>query len=112
MFTSRTITHSFLADDGTAAAGQIRFSLSNRMTNSGQTVMPSQAITVQLDNTGAFSQSLVANDDALTTPTGSTWQVTISLTGAKSEQYFIVVPSAGSGNVDLGTLLPAQAQVE
>lgn len=109
-FTTRTITHAFKNADGTAASGKVTFDLSSRITNSGTTIVPVE-VTATLDATGAMSAALVANDDAATTPAGSQWRVTLRILGAEPETYFITVPSAGSGSVDLGTLLPATPQV-
>jgi hypothetical protein len=108
-FTTRTITHVFTNADGTAASGSITFWLTQRMTNSGTSVMPAQ-ITANLDSNGNLSQSLYCNDDTDTTPTGAQWRVDLRILGAEQESFFISVPS-GSGSVDLGTLLPSSQQV-
>ena len=112
-FTSRTITHTFLNADGTAASGTVAFTLSGRMTNGSTSYMPASKVTATIDGSGDISVSLPANDDTDTAPTGIMWQVTIDVAGAaRTEQYFITVPSSGSGDVDLGSLLPSTSQVQ
>lgn len=112
-FTTRTVTHQFNNADGTAASGTIVFTLTGRMTNGSISMMPSSKVTATLNGSGQLSVSLEANDDAATTPTGVLWQVTIEVAGsARTEQYFVNVPSAGSGNVDLMSLVPQASHVE
>lgn len=112
-FTLVPVTHKFLNPDGSAASGTVRFSLSERMTNSGESIMPAEPITATLDGTGSINQPVPANDDSGTSPAATHWDVTIAITGARSEEYAIVVSSAnGTNPVDLGTLLPNQSQVE
>lgn len=111
-FTSITITHTFLNADGTPASGTVRWSLSGRMTNSTQSIMPSGPKNVSLNGSGVMSVVLPANDDTGTTPIGVEWQVTIAVTGCSEEQYLVTVPhSAPGGTIDLGQLLPQQTQV-
>lgn len=112
MLTTRTITHSFLNADGTTASGRVTFNLSSRITNGTTTVVPVE-VAAQLDASGAISVALVANDDAGTAPAGSTWRCTLRILGiSEEESYAITVPSAGSGAIDLGTLLPGIEQVD
>ena len=111
-FTSITVTHTFLNADGTGAAGNVVWTLQNRMTNSTTSIMPAQPLTSTLNSSGALSQVLPANNDPATTPVGTMWQVTIAVNGCNPEQYAVIVPyNAVGGTVDLGTLLPEQQQV-
>jgi hypothetical protein len=111
-FTTITVTHTFLNADGTGAAGNIVWTLQNRMTNGTTSIMPAQPLTSSLDSSGNLSQALPANNDPATTPIGTMWQVTISINGCSPEQYAVVVPyNAAAGTVDLGSLLPEQQQV-
>lgn len=113
-FTMVPLTHTFLNPDGTPASGSVRFSLSGRMTNGTSTIMPAEPITATLDASGHLSQTVPANDDTATvsTDTYPHWDVTISIAGARTEEYAIVVPSVGGANpVDLFSLIPNQAQV-
>lgn len=105
-----TVTHTFINPDGSNASGTVRFSLSGRMTNGTETIMPSEPVTATLSN-GALSVSLPSNLDpgTVSTDTYPHWDVTINITGARTEEYAIQVPT--SGPVDLMTLIPSQAQV-
>lgn len=109
-FTSRTIVHTFSQADGTTASGEVSFNLPLPMTNDGTTIIPSK-VAASLNGSGAISVLLAANDDPDTLPTGVQWQVTLRIAGADPLEYSITVPSAGSGNVDLGSLLPSAAEV-
>ena len=107
-FTTRTITHTFEAADGSGASGTITFALTKRMTNGTTTIVPSE-ITATLTN-GALSQALTSNQDSGTVPQDSQWRVDfrISTNGAPlTETYYITVPP-GPGSTDLGSLLPQQ----
>ena len=108
-FTQRTLTHTFVNADGTAASGDITFSLTQRMTNTGTTMVPAN-LTANLDASGNLSQALTCNNDAATVPTGSQWRVDLRILGDSEESYFISVPT-GSGSLDLGSLLPGNQQV-
>lgn len=109
-FTVRTITHTFTNADTTAASGTVTFDLTKRMTNGSTTIVPA-TVTGTLNDSGALSVSLTANDDAATAPIGAQWRVTFRILGSDQEQFYVTVPSAGSGNVDLGSLLPSAEQV-
>lgn len=111
-FTSVTVTHQFLNPDGSNATGTVRFSLSGRMTNGTQSIMPAEPITAILSS-GSLSQALPATDDTGTVSSDSEihYDVTINIDGARTEEYAIVVPHATSP-VDLFTLIPSQSQVE
>lgn len=106
-FSTRTITHSFEGADGSAASGSVTFQLSKRMTNGSTTVLPAE-ITANLV-AGALSQVLTANTDTGTIPQDAQWRVDWRISSATgspvTETFWIVVP-AGSGSIDLGTLLP------
>lgn len=106
-FTEATITHTFRNADGTPASGAITFTLTERMTNDGVTIVPAE-ITAALNAEGKLSQKLTANNDPGTIPQDALWRVDWRIQGPPMpESYFITVPSGG-GTVDLGTLLPQQ----
>ncbi len=109
-FTVRTITHTFTNADSTPASGTIEFALTRRMTNGTTTIVPA-VVAGTLNGTGQLSVPLTANDDGGTAPTGAQWRVTFRILGSDVEQFYITVPSAGSGNVDLGSLLASVEQV-
>ena len=109
-FTVRTVTHTYLNADSTPASGKVTFDLAGAMTNGGTTILPSEVV-APLDSTGSFSVSLAGNDDTATVPTGVQWQATVRVLGSEPSTSSITIPSAGTGNVDLGTLLPSAHQV-
>jgi hypothetical protein len=105
-FSTRTIVHTFLNPDGSDGTGSVEFTLTKRMTNSGTSLLPA-SVTSTLSPQGGLSQVLTANNDAGTTPADAQWRVDIRLASDSLETYYITVPT-GTGNVDLGTLLPDQ----
>lgn len=110
-FTARTIVHKFTNADGTPCSGNVTFTLDSRMTNGGETRIPG-TLTTGLDGSGNLSvANIAANDDPDTVPSGARWQVTVNIAGVDPDEYSITVPAAGSGSLDLGTLLPTGQQV-
>lgn len=105
-FSQTTITHTFTNADGTPASGIVEFVLSKRITNGSTTIIPA-SVSAPLDATGHLSQTLTANDDPGTVPIDSQWRMDLRLQGADVETFWITVP-AGTGTVDLGSLLPQQ----
>lgn len=105
-FSQVTVTHQVTNADGTPGQGTIIFTLTKRMTNGTDTILPMpQAF--NLDATGHLSALLYANNDSGTQPEDSQYRVDLRLSypGASEETFFITVPTNG-GSVDLGTLLP------
>ncbi|GAC1530928.1 MAG: hypothetical protein NVS3B1_23660 [Marmoricola sp.] len=105
-FSSSQITHSFLNSDLTPASGTVEFSLTKRITNGTQTLVPS-SLNASLNASGNLSQSLTSNVDPATSPVDSQWRVDLRILGASVETFYITVP-VGPGTVDLGTLLQQQ----
>lgn len=105
-FTAVTVTGKFEGESGAAASGTLTFCLTETMANSDVVVAPAP-IVVDLDASGSFSQTLLANDDTGTTPPGVMYGVTEQITGAEPRDYFITVPSGLGATVDISTLMPA-----
>lgn len=103
-FTYSVISHSFDNADGTPASGSVEFTLTTRMTQPTDTIMPG-SVTCTLDADGAFSQTLASNLDSGTVPQDAQWRVDIRIAGSEAETFWIVVPSGGEP-YDLGALLP------
>lgn len=99
-FTTITVTGTYPGCTGT-----VTFTLTGAMQNDGQIILP-QPISAALDQEGAFSVSLLANDDTDTQPPGVMYGVTETITGARPRDSFIEVPSALGGSVLLTDLLP------
>lgn len=104
-FTAVAVTGTFQGESGAAASGTLTFTLTQAMENSN-VVIPPNPITVTLDGTGHFSQTLFANDDAGTAPQGVSYGVTEQITNAQPRDYFIIVPSGLGASVDISTLMP------
>jgi hypothetical protein len=103
------VTGKYANADGTAAVGTVTFVLSEPIANS-DVIYHQLPQTNTLSGTGAFSQTLVANDDSATSPTGSFYTVTENISDAPQRVYSIVVASASPhGTVDISTLMPNTA---
>lgn len=105
-FTKRKITHLVTEPSGAAASGSIEFTLSKRITNGAETIVPG-SVSAPLNSTGELSVELPSNSDAGTTPSDSQYRVDLRITGAAPETFWIVVPT-GPGTTDLGSLLPKE----
>ena len=108
-FTAASVTHTFENADGTPASGQVEFSLTKRIANSGTSIAPNSVV-YTLSSAGTLTAVLTSNVDSATVPTDSQWRVDIRILGTELETDFITVPSGG-GSVDLGSLLPSAQQV-
>ncbi len=105
-FTQITVTGTFTNSDGTAAAGEVVFTLSKPM-NNNDVIEEVSPVVVTLSGAGTISQVLSANDDTGTTPTDAQWVVIENITGASHREYNVTIPhTAPGGTVDLSTLDP------
>lgn len=105
-FTKRTITHKVLEPSGAPASGTFEFTLSKRITNGTETVVPGP-VSATLNSSGELSVELPSNVDVGTTPGDSQYRLDWRLVGADPETFWIVVPT-GPGTTDLGSLLPKE----
>ena len=103
-FTVVTVVGTFQSESAAAASGTLTFTLTKAMEN-GNVVIPPAPITVTLDGSGHFSQTLLANDDTGTVPPGVQYGVTEQIAGAQPRDYFITVAQAVTP-VDISTLMP------
>ena len=103
-FGACVVTHTFTNADMSPASGNIEFSLTQRITNGTQTLVPG-LITANLGSSGQLSQSLTPNNDSATIPQTSQWRVDFRVLGASEETFFITVPT-NTPTIDLGSLLP------
>ena len=108
-FTSASVTHIFENADGTPASGQVEFTLTQRIANSGTSIAPNSVV-YALSSSGALAAVLTSNVDSATVPQTSQWRVDIRILGSSLETDYIIVPSGG-GTYDLGALLPGAPQV-
>ncbi|QMU78886.1 hypothetical protein GXW83_27475 [Streptacidiphilus sp. PB12-B1b] len=106
-FTSVPVQGTFTRSDGSPESGTVSFTLSAAMVNSGVTAPAST--TAALDSTGSVHLTLDANDDAGTTPTGTTYRVVKAFEGGTSGRIsLLTVPAAAvSTGVTLGAVTAA-----
>lgn len=105
-----TITGTFTHPDGTAHHGSVRVTPSVPvMRDQAGDVIMSGSMAVELDETGAFTITLPASDDAALDPTGVTYALQARLTGAASQRFTgVFVTTDGTVDLaDLGSLDPA-----
>jgi hypothetical protein len=100
-FTFITVTGTYKNADGTFPAGKVTFTPTAAM-RSTSAILEAGTVTGRLNGSGVVSVSLAATDDASTTPTGVTYLVVETITGAPTRSYNIAVPHSG-GSLDLAT---------
>jgi hypothetical protein len=105
-FTKRTITHKFSEPSGAAASGSAEATLSKRMSQPGETIVPGP-VSAAFNSVGELSIELPSNLDVGTSPGDSQYRLDLRITGAAPETFWIVVPT-GPGTTDLYTLLPKE----
>jgi hypothetical protein len=101
-FTYVTITHTFYTAGNAPAAGSIEFTPIVPMHNNLTVVH--KTVTAQLNGAGVLSQLLAANTDPDTVPVGTVYQVTEEITGQDPITYYVQVPHASGGSIDLRSL--------
>lgn len=100
-----TLTGRYIRPDGTPLTGSITFEPPAFLTLSGVDTISTGAATVELDETGAFTITLIATDDPGTDPTGWTYAVTERLHQVSGRTYPLQLPAA-TPTVDLADIAP------
>lgn len=103
-FTSVTVTKSWENPDGTIPVGTVTFTLSAEITDSstGKSV-PAEPIVAALAG-GVLKQTLLANNDTTTVPTGTIYAVSEVVDGL-TNTYNISIPFTATSPVVLLTLV-------
>lgn len=102
-----TVTGTYLDIAGNPIAGQVKFTPRAVLKNvTSNVVLINSTVTVTLDANGAFSQQLVATDDADAAPLNYTYFVEEAFVGGRS--YDILLPSSPS-TIDVADVAPALA---
>jgi hypothetical protein len=96
-FTTITLTGAYLTPSGSAAAGKVTFQLEESLYQLGVGIVADDPITVTLNGSGQFSQTLVATDDTGTLPAGKGYKVTEAITGAPANIYRVRLPHTAAG---------------
>jgi len=100
-FTQVTVTRDYDLATGSAPSGQVSFTPSDWLVNSGVTV-PAAPVVALLDAAGKVAVVLVANTDPDTVPAGSYYLVQEDITGQPRRIYQITIPaSVGGFTVDI-----------
>jgi hypothetical protein len=98
------ITHTFKGPSGAAAVGSAEFTLSERMSQPGSSILP-EAVTATFNGSGEMSVELPSNRDSETTPGDTQYRLDLRIVGQDPQTFWIVVPT-GPGTTDLYSLLP------
>lgn len=107
MFTTVTVTGTLHTPDNQPARGTIYFKLSGDIADtSSSTVVVPATISVVLDGSGHFSQTLVATNDTTSEPSDRSYRVTKQIDGAELETFDVVLDKAFAPTVDLSSLEP------
>ena len=105
-----TLSGTYLQLNGDPAKGTVAFTLSATLENTGADVIyPQLTWIATLDNTGSFEQTLPANNDTDSTPSGVTYSVKETITGGAnsgtaSRTYSITLDHAGGATQNLADL--------
>ncbi|MFF9525369.1 glycosyl hydrolase family 28-related protein [Streptomyces achromogenes] len=99
------LTGRYIRPDGTPLTGTLTFEPPATLTFPDADVIGVGAATAQLDETGAFTVSLIATDAAGGTPSSWTYTVVERLHQANGRTYHIALPSATTV-VDLADIAP------
>jgi hypothetical protein len=104
-FTTLAVTGTVLLEDDTPAEGAtVELILSSRITDGVTEILPRASVGICNDS-GDFTISGVnANDDSTTTPTGTTYAVTVNYAGSVLDSWNVVIPHASAPTVDLFSL--------
>ena len=103
--TTVTITGTYVDYEGTAIAGQIRFSTSEVLRNGTDDQMVAPSVVVVPLVSGAFSVTLPATNDPDVVPNPFLYDVEESFAGGRS--YTISIPYTTVGSLDLADISPA-----
>jgi len=102
-----TVTGTYIDISGVPIAGQVKFTPRAVLRNvTSNVILVNSTIVVTLDSNGAFSQQLVATDDADASPVDFTYYVEEAFVGGRS--FDILLP-ASNATVDLADVSPAVA---
>lgn len=102
-----TVTGTYIDITGEPIAGQVKFTPRAVLRNvTSNVILVNSTIVVTLDANGAFSQQLVATDDADASPVNFTYFVEEAFVGGRS--FDILLPTA-TPTVDLADVSPAVA---
>ena len=105
-WTQVTVTGTYTNRDGTPASGWITFESRQRVIIGGQVIVP-KTITVKLDGTGSFSESIPATNDPDLSVTGWAYLVTEHLDEGGGRPPFLLEVPYTSGSINLCTAAPA-----
>ena len=103
--TTVQITGTYVDYEGTAIAGQIRFSTAEVLRNGTDDQMVAPSVVVVPLVSGAFSVTLPATNDPDVVPNPFTYSVEESFAGGRS--YEISIPYTSAGALDLADISPA-----
>jgi len=103
--TTVQITGTYVDYEGTAIAGQIRFSTSEVLRNGTDDQMVAPSVVVVPLVSGSFSVTLPATNDPDVVPNPFTYSVEESFAGGRS--YEISIPYTSAGSLDLADISPA-----
>lgn len=105
-FSTATVTHTFTNADGTAASGNIKFTLVGGLMTNGTTSIVPASITAALNASGVLSQSLTSNVDT------ATWTLASTATSGAVELQVLGDPSYGPQTTTALNFNATAAQVQ
>lgn len=100
---TRTVVGTYLTGLGTPAKGRVTFTPTSRVVDAEDAVVIEDTLTAVLDTSGAFEIDLPTTDNALLSPEGWAYDVSVRLYGVKPQHFYAFLPYGDGSNVDIRT---------
>jgi hypothetical protein len=98
---TRTVTGLYVTADGESARGRVTFTPSSRIVDANDAVVVEGTLTAILDTSGFFEIDLPTTDNALLSPSGWAYIVSVRLYGVKPQNFYAFLPYGDGSPVDL-----------
>lgn len=102
--TTRTVVGQYLKSDGQPATGKVSITPSSKVRDPNNSIILSQAIIINLDNTGSFEIDLPCTDNPLLSPYNWHYTARTRTSGAAPTSFKFYLPVGDGSDVDISTL--------
>jgi hypothetical protein len=100
---TRTVVGTYLTGLGTPAKGRVTFTPTSRVVDADDAVVIEDTLTAVLNTLGAFEIDLPTTDNALLSPEGWAYDVSVRLYGVKPQHFYAFLPYGDGSDVDIRT---------
>ncbi len=98
---TRVVLGVYLTADGAPARGRVTFTPSSRIVDASDAVVVEGTLVATLDANGQFQIELPTTDNALLSPAGWAYIVSVRLYGVKPQNFYAFLPYGDGSPVDL-----------